>query len=328
MRYYLLELMPHGTSKPVYSWTSYPGGLADSSAQLIEFDAMVAPMGAPLGTGQRITVHGVSLSTLSQSQQFADLAAPWSAKLTVGFRSGLPLADSSHNGVAFQGTVVQSYGNWIGTEMSLTLIVAAGGPYDLSHPGNFTLLWTKGQSLADSLHSTLDPIYGASSVSITIGSSYASDWNKLHRARTLGGLARWVANDTLHDDDGPITIVDSAGQIRVYDKTAPVTSHTIDWVDLIGQPTWIAQDTLSVQLIMRGDLRVGDHLEFPKTINGNTPTSGVGLVSTQLPGMASIKFKSTFQSTYLIAGLRYIGNSRSSDSSQWSVVARCFALGS
>jgi len=328
VRYYLLELSPKGAQKPVYTWTSYPGGLADSSAQLIEFDAMVAPMGAPLGVGQRVTVHGVSLATLSQSQQFANLTVPWSAKLSVGFGKGLPLADPSHNGVALEGTVVQSYGNWVGTEMSLTLIVAAGGPFDLEHPGNFTLLWSKGQSLTDALHATLDPIYGASSVSINIGSSYVNEWNKPHRAQTLGGLARWVANDTLHTPNGPVTIVASAGQIRVYDTTAPIVSHTIDWTDLIGQPTWIAQDTLSVQLIMRGDLRVGDHLQFPKTIGGNTPFATAGLVSTQLPGMASIKYKSTFQNEYLIAGLRYIGNSRSSDSSQWSVVARCFALGS
>lgn len=339
------------SAPPKYEWTSYPGGtpvgtrsgvagsigVPDSGAPLIEFDGIAQKEGAPLATGFRITVHGVPLSLLKQATTLYDPDNPWYARLLVGFGPGLPLADASHNGVAVQGTIMQALGNWVGTDMELTIFLSASGNFTLEQPGNFTLLWRKGQSLADALHATLDPIYGASTVRVNVSPSYVAPWDKLHRARTLGQLAAWLRRDTESAVTGPVRVWASKGQVRVADSTYAGTQHAIKWTDMIGQPTWVLQNTLSVQLTMRGDLDIGDVITLPDTLGGRQVISGPGLVERQLPiqqtgfnssgapifGGGAAPVETTFTGAYLIQSLRYIGNSRSSDSTQWAVVVRC-----
>lgn len=355
MRYYKLTVTPPAAAKPTpgpaqvpapvtttspqlrrfeqagpYTWTSAPGGIPDPSALLVEFDCITGPLRSPVLPGSRITVHGISLKYLDQAQNFAPVLTSqtgqqsqfWSLRLDAGFIApGLPLEDTAHTGTIIEANVIESYGNWIGTDMSLTFVVGPFNPH-----GNFTMSWRKGTPLADALHTTLDPVFGAGNVKVTLASTYVSAWDKLPSHETLTGLARWLYADTKDQPGGPVTVNWSRGQVAVTDRASSTASpvvHQVQWTELMGQPTWVASNTLSVQLVMRGDLVVNDYIELPQSINGHAASGQPSLVTVSVDNTAAIKYQSTFGGRYQITQLRYLGNSRSTDSTGWSVVVQC-----
>jgi hypothetical protein len=75
----------------------------------------------------------------------------------------LPLANPAQAGLLVQGYIWQAFGNWIGTDQSIDLIIAPGPPppdiNNLSVPPNLTLNWQQGQSMSDAIKNALTTAY-------------------------------------------------------------------------------------------------------------------------------------------------------------------------
>lgn len=325
MRYYdIIVTDPNG--EQIAEWTSYPNGVPDPNALQVEFDIQSGPAGSVSNAGGSVTIYGVPLQMLQQAQTWTGTAAdpkhPAFYVLTLigGMGGGLPLENPQQRGVIVKASIVAAMGNWVGTEQTLTFLLQGDG-YSTKHPGNFVLNWRKGTDLAHALQSMLSVVYGANNVTVSLGGQYVLQRDVIHFTPTLDAMAEFIYDQTEDMVGGPVQIRRSKGKVEVLDARSPlVATHQLAFTDLMGQPTWLDTGTMTMQLVMRGDLDLNDLVVLPRGPNGQAIPGLPGLVGTQISGMAKLNQQSTFQGIYQITGIRQIGNFRSSDSTQWSTV--------
>lgn len=320
MRYYDLTITPAAGGIPK-KWTSYPSGNFDPGALNILFDIPIATYATPIGA-QTITVEGIRLQDISESQQYAGQILT----LKAGMLGGLPLETPSQSGLITQGFIFQSFGNWIGTDMTLDFVILPS-VNTRSTPGNYTLNWAKGESLASALQNTLNglvkpPGGTALPVSINIANSYVNNHHVLHVASTLEELASFVHTATKKSPNGPVNITIQRGTVFVFDSTYQPSVVQIRFNDLIGQPTWISTQTIQVKTVLRADLQIGSIIQMPQGYQDNP-----GFVTTTAQSYpSSFKYKSAFTRQFQVIKLRQIGNFRASDSGEWASIFNCIEI--
>lgn len=316
MRYYSLVLTPSTSGGVSKTWTSYPNGRFDPGAQNIIYDMPVAPSAEPIGM-QSLTIEGISLDDLQQSQQFAGS----NLSLTIGMGGGMPLENPNQVKLAAYGSVFQSFGNWVGTDMTLDFIITPS-IYTTKTPGNFQLVWKKGQPLSSALQQCLQTSYHGTglTVNVNINQNIIAPENITHVVPTLTSLARWIAAKTSKSSSGAVQIVAQNGVILAYDRTYLPTPINIEYTDLIGQPTWLEPFTMQMKLVARGDIQVGDTIMLPQ----GYLTNAAGAVTTTAASYpSSNRYKSTFAQGFFVTKLRQIGNFRSSDGGEWATILNC-----
>lgn len=312
MRFYLLEISEDSSfSKTVKAWTSHPNGVYDPQAHNIEFDIQVAPFATPMGASW-VTIEGVQLEDLTKYDSYKN----WYLRLYAGFSSkGLPLMkDQPTPSLLFEGQILSGFGNWVGTEMTLTFFITAG-VFSHDNPGNFSLSWKKGQQLSDALERCLSVAYPDKKIDINIP-SFVPDHDEHGFYHSLAGLSLAIINLT----GGAVFITIQAGVVKA---TGPNYDHTVDlnFNDMIGQPAWVDSDTLYVVTAMRGDVALGNGLKMPEVIREH-PSPGF---ITTIPSVqnAYLPYSQIIQGTFTIKEVRHVGNFRSDQGSEWATVFKC-----
>lgn len=321
MRYYDLNITDPDSGKTVNGahWTSYPFGLSgppDPNALNVQFDLMVIDR-ETINSNSIIEVQGISIQTIGQSSKFYNQTVT----LSGGMGPGLPLVNPQQAGVLLKGTVFQSFGNWIGTEMTLDLVVSPETLKD-GPRANFPLAWKRGQSLQDALTQTFKTAYTAHPMPVifNLGHSYVAPYDINGAYFSLGDLAGGVSGETLDENGNPqIFIYTQAGQIIVTDHPATGTVHQIGITDLIGQPTWIQSNQIQVTTVLRGDLNVGQQIQMP----ANYPTGVGGVIATANAYPNQFKYQASFTQPLTIIGMRHVGNFRASDGTEWATIMNC-----
>lgn len=313
MRFYELSLTPQGATTPTRVWSSYPNGIFDPGALQIEYDALVGPYGTPSGAST-ITIHGIALQDLTQPQQFAGMTL----ELKAGMKAGLPLANPAQAGTILKGQVFQCFGNWEGVDQHLDFVVIPG-VYTVDNPGNFVLNWRAGTSLSNALLQTLDVAYPNTPISINISGNLVQNNDEIHICDTLDQLAQAVGDITEGVFDNRVNIGIQGGSIVVWDSTYQPSPIQLAFTDFVGQPTWLAVNTIQLKMVTRADLQMGGIVRMPQGYQ-NLP----GLVTTTAAAYpSSIKYQTTFQNNFIVQELRQIGNFRSNDAAQWVTIANC-----
>ena len=321
MRYYDIALQsPSGGV--VKRWSSYPGGSFDPAALNVLFDIPVAPYATPIGM-QTITLEGVQLSDLSETQQFAGM----NLAIKAGMLGGLPLENPKQAGLITEGNIFQSFGNWIGTDMTLDFVLLPS-IFTHSNKGNLTLHWAPGMTLATALQNTLTgriKVPGGQALPVSINiANYTNTFDSSHASTTLEGLAAYVHNATKNATMGPVHITVQRGTVFIFDGSWKPSPVQIAFNDLVGQPTWINVETIQVKTVLRADLQIGSIIQMPQ---GYVNAPGA-VITTQSALPSSIKYKSAFTRRFMVIKLRQIGNFRSSDSGEWATVFNCIESGS
>lgn len=323
MRFYDLEVTSAaGTS--LLHVSSYPqglGGRPDPNALDLEFDTTVAQLGTPANNPATVTLWGVSPELLAQSQFVVDATNAPTLVLRGGMGGGLPMENgrASQIGTIISGRVLQVWGNWQGVEQTLSFMVA--GMAAPERPLVFN--WEPGQALGDALNAVLVPTY-ADRVTVNLANAWTRPYRVTHIAPNLNALGAFIHEQTASDPNGPVRIAAYGNRVHIYDAlytAAHVTS--IDFRDLIGQPTWIQSGIMSATVVLRGDLALGGLISMPASGFGNPLVNAPGLIGFQ-PNAAPIstKYKTTFDATYQIQALRQIGHFRSPDGTEWATVIR------
>ncbi len=307
MRYYRIEI--GGDTPAVY--TSWVNGRNDPGALNVEFDIPVTAFATPAGNAM-VRVWGISLQTISQARDFN--GAP--IKVFAGMQMGLPLANPKQAGVVVTGTILQAFGNWIGTAMTLDLIIIADGGATPGNPKNIVFSWAKGTSLAAAITSTLQNAFPGFKVDIKINTalSLAADENGYFE--TVEQFAAYLKNMTAAIKGGTYTgvnIVLSQSVFSVYDGTTAATPVNIAFTDLIGQPTWIAPAQIQFNTVLRADLGVGDYVRLPPSI-----------VTTTAPSQSQYRDQSAFQGVFQLGFLRHVGNFRQPNAESWVTTFNCY----
>ncbi len=295
-----------GPSNIVKTWTSHPGGKYDAGAQNIMFDMLVMPASAAVG-GSTLTIEGISLDDLKHGTDFTGL----DFVLQCGFQAGLPLANPKQAGIIAAGNIFQSFANWEGTEMSLTFVIFPGGL-------NTTLVlnWPANTELSIAIQNMLNIAYPGVKVNINIG-SFLQGHDEIH-ADSLDSMAQIIGAWTAYYGR-EVSITLQNGVFNVSDSTYQPKTIPLNFVDLIGQATWIEPNIMQVKLQMRADISVGSLILLPAGME-----SVPGLVSTLAASISGrMNYAPTFQGYFSVIGVRHIGNFRSSDGAQWATLVNC-----
>ncbi len=242
-------------------------------------------------------------------------------ELKAGMKAGLPLVNPSQAGTILKGTVFQTFGNWEGIEQTLDFVVIPG-IYTIDNPGNFVLHWRAGTPLSAALQQTLSIAYPNTAISINISSDLVLSYDEVHVCGTLDQLAQMIGDVTEGVFDNRVNIAIQGGKVVVWDDSYSPSPIQLAIADFVGQPTWLAVNTMQMKMVARADLQVGAMVRMPQGYQ-NLP----GLVTTTANSSPStVKYQTAFQNNFIVNEIRQIGNFRSNDASQWSTIVNCLLI--
>jgi hypothetical protein len=339
VRYYKIVITDPSSGK-VYQPPGFAGLLSDASytsfvsvpgltgigstlpgAWDIELDIPVIDAATPQGF-PTLRVWGISIQEINQA---TDLVGK-NIAIFGGMQKGLPLAKPQQSGQLVAGTIFQAFGNWIGTDMTLDIVVMpgtstgsqVGGVGTLAVPKNIVLTWPAGQTLATALKNCLSTAFPSATVNISISDKLVRPGDEGHAVPTLQQLAqfcRQTSFDIIKDAGYAGVSILPAGNnntIYVFDGTGTKGNATaIAFEDMIGQPTWLEAGMISVKTVMRADLQVQQQVTLPQALITNTQIANSSLINQKL----------TFQGGFFVQTLRHVGRYRQPSADAWVTVA-------
>lgn len=345
MRYYDITVTePNGGAK-IKRWTSYDekNNITIASAQNVELDMPQFLMGDTSGIDNFVRIWGVPLSDIGQASNLTYK----NITIKAGYKDGLPLATalnkSGKSGLIAKGYITNSFGNWVGTDMTIDLYVCAGsisggdegGFGTPDNPKNIVLPWTKGMSLRDALESCLKTAFPDNQVSISIDDSLIAPEDLQGPYPSLNNLARFVKSKSLSlkNQKGYAGVgiwPDNNGVIHVDDFTnSSGKAVNILFQELIGQPTYGVPSGYCIQFMcpLRSDLAIGTRVKLPKTQVITTPTAQSGLLNSAVN--TGDKTSTIISGEFICTSVRHVGNYRQTDGQSWcTIVNAAYALGS
>lgn len=298
------------------------GGRTFPAAWDIELDVPAIGSATPQGFAM-VTVWGVSIQEIAQAQNLVGK----NMEIAVGFQKGLPLAKPEQAGTIFEGMILQCFGNWIGSNMTLDFVVVPGPatPSQIGGQGfverarNFTLSWEGGKPLGPALKKCLETAFPGYTVNDTTSDKIVRPQKDTITGpySTLGSLASDVRQMSLDIVDPNrttgypgVTIIISGKTITVADSPQG-DAVDIAFEDLIGQPTWIENPRIQIKTAMRGDLRVLQPFNLPKNnVSINTAAAASSIVNQRL----------TFQGGFQIVSMRHVGAYRNPAADAWVTI--------
>lgn len=325
-------------------WTSYPNGIYDPAAHNIIFDIPVTAYATPTGAFT-VTIEGPALKDLVQAANYSPTGptkkspnqafANWSLELYGGMSAeGLPLSTPAAGqpipGMIVAGQVLEAFGNWVGTDMSLSFLGTAG-KIPGTHPG-LVFNWQSGQTISQALATMFTTSYAGMPQIMQVSPNLVGPLHGLAcKANTLAAMAHEIKVLTQGTQNGMtvgypgVDIFIQNGKIICTDgtQTAGMTAIEISLDSLIGQPVWIGNDTLALNVQQRADIQVGSTIKLPTSKSyGGLP----GFVTTAaIPGNYAFDLNSAFNGTFIVTSLRQIGEFRGTSGMDWMTVIEAVA---
>lgn len=301
------------------SYTSFANNQTYTAALDVEIDAFVADFDTPSSdAGAYVRIWGVSLQEIQQS---ANLNG-FNVTVKGGFQKGLPLANPKQNGVLFTGTVFQCIGNWIGTAMTLDLIVLPGNSTNTdpqaSPPPNISFNWPVGTPFSAAIQQCMQTAFPKPPYTVNVAVSpnlVCPQGDQHHVASDIQSFSNYINGLTQPIIGGKyqgVRIFQSGNTIDVTDLTqASGTPTTILFQDMIGQPTWIDVATIQVKCPMRADIKWGSQIKMDP----------LGVIATTTPqSQSQTRNRSVFQGIFTVVQMRHVGHFRSPSQDAWVTV--------
>jgi hypothetical protein len=301
------------------TYTSFVNGQTLPGAWDVELDLPVIDAATSQGFST-VRVWGISLAEIGQAR---DLIGK-NIAVYGGMQKGLPLANPAQSGLLVSGNVFQAFGNWIGLDQTLDFVITpgsatasfAGGIGTLRSPINLTLNWPQGQPLSSALRACLSTAFPGYTINMSISPSIVRPGAEAGYYPTLEQLAQYCRRTSLEviKDAGyaGVSIVPQGTTISVFDGSVAAggSAAQINFVDLIGQPTWIESPNISIKTVMRADLAVGKQILLPPTLITNTQQASSNIVNQRV----------SFQGGFFIVSLRHVGRFRQPTADAWVTV--------
>lgn len=329
MRFYDIDLSDVTTGKQVLP-SSLGGnrltsllrdGSKNPAALNIEFDIPVVNYtpGAENKEGY-LRIWGLGLADLTSAFNLTPTVgtgvtpsyASVNVKISAGMSAGLPLANPKQQGLIMSGSILQAWGNWLGTDQTLDMrfAPAAGSASD---PLNFPFTWGAGTQLSTAIGQTLAVAMPRFKQVIAIKQNIVlpNDEVGVYQSLTqftdyINGISKFVVGG----DYLGVNIASDGSTVYAWDGTVPVGNvgpKQIAFQDMVGQPMWEGPLTISVKLVLRGDLNMGDVIKMPESLTTQTQQSYL-----------NFRDKSSFTGFYEIVGIQHFGNFRQPDAASWN----------
>lgn len=306
-----------GVDGPVtMHWSSHKNGVMVPGALNVEWDVPTAAMDTPVGDSY-VKIWGIDLLTLNRVSNLR-----WqNITIQAGMQSGLPLATEqaqakpARNGIIFQGTILQPYGNWQGVEQSLDFVVTTqikSVPTDTPSLKKLLVFdCAPNQSFASALQKTVSDAKIASS--INIDPRLVASERITFSADNAGRFGQQIAEQSINVLNDPtysgVKMVKTASGYDFVDQSFTKAGIPVLFNDLIGQPTWIQYLVLQLKLVMRSDIKVGDTIILPKNTN---------IIQQAKAFNPSENLE--FTGTAWVQQVRHVANFRQADANSWVTV--------
>jgi hypothetical protein len=293
------------------TFASQVNGQDDPGALNIELDIPVAPEHLRK-SGAFVRVWGIPLSTISQAKNFNQQ----SIQVYGGMSSGLPLANPAQQGLLVNGIIYPALGNWVGVDMTLDFILAPPLGTDVTtKPANIVHQHTANQPMSGAIQTALHTAFPGMTTTLNISPSLVQSFTDNGFYQTLGQYAQAIrdrSRSIMNSASYPgITTSVQGTKIVLSDGTQSSSSgKTINFQDLIGQPTWIGPNTIQFKTVMRGDINISDVVTLPPSLATTTQAAFV-------PG-SSQSNSSVFQGNVTIQQMRHVGNFRQLSWASWN----------
>jgi hypothetical protein len=187
-------------------------------------------------------------------------------------------------------------------------------------PKNISFDWKAGTPLAQACQVSLqdafpDMVIDVSKISpnLVLPNDQPGFYQSLKQiANYLGVVSKSIGPTTAtRRPYSGVNIYVSGNSIIAMDNSGPITNpKQIKFTDLIGQPAWRGLNTINFNVVMRGDLQIGDFISLPPTIITSQPQTG-----------ARLRQNSVFTGLCQIAGdqacIRHVGSSRQPQGQAW-----------
>lgn len=301
------------------TFTSWVNGANDPGALNIEFDVVTYPFNTAQG-GSSIRVHGVGLGMIAQASNLNGQ----NIKLSAGMKKGLPLATPSGSvaqaGVIIQGTILQAFGNWQGTNQYIDLIV---NPLAAAPEQDISFVWPANSQLSAALNTTFLQAFaglGMTAPKVTVSPLTAPVDEKGHYstlasfAGALQELTQELGKPIYGDDYSGVSITIIGNTLYAYDNQTLPAPVQLSFFDLIGQPTWLGPATVSFKTVLRSDIAVGSQIKFPS--QGVIAPYVLTSQAAALPN-APARSKSVFQGAFQVSEVHHFAHLRQADGDSW-----------
>lgn len=322
------------------------------AAQAVEVDIPVSYMHMPLQNGF-VKVYGVGIAEIAQASNLNGM----NISVYGGMARGLPLANPNQAKLLVKGQIQPAFGNWINNDQTLSFYVSVSGSSPSSNqvsgqpnvaatttpvpatnqaPANLVWQWSGEQPFTQAVVNTLSVAYpkykivGATLPNLVWSSGQADTgyFASLQQfAQYINALSQKIIGGLIPDPSKypGVSIVLQNNTISLQDGSTITAAKQIQYVDLIGQPTWGDTNQVQVTCRMRGDVNPGDYVRLP-----NVPglsSIGQGITS---PASQSQYFNvqpqsifsnqdsgSIFTGTFQVTQVRHVGKSRQPDPLAW-----------
>lgn len=311
MRYYTIEISDDN-GKVLRTFTSYRNGANDPGALQVELDIPTAPYATPYG-GAFVRIYGIPITEIQQASNYNFKFI----KVYGGMSAGLPLANSKQSGLLVAGRIQQAFGNWVGVNMTLDLLMTASNA-KLDQAVNLTINWTAGTKLADAIRATLTTAFPTYKTDIQINPLLVLAHDEPGFYGTLIQFAQFVKQVSATLIGGNYQGVDitlKENVIVVYDGTTQTTPKVISFNDMIGQATWIGFAQIQFYNVMRGDLSISQYIQLPP-----------GLTVTTQQSYSQYKDQNTFKGVFQIDTIRHVGNFRQESGEGWTTIVEAHVI--
>ena len=322
MRFYDIQILRTDGSL-MHRWTSFPNGKNDLNALDVEFDISLTSGTISDGTAL-VRIYNPGLKVLSAAQNFLNL----NARVYGGMQKGLPLANPAQAGLLTAGAIRRSLGTWMGTEQTLDLYIG-GRVGDVYGPRNLVFNWKAGTPLFDAVKATLTTAF--SGFKVTVSGSLQAGLVLSHDETgfypSFEGFAVHVKQLTAAIGGGDYPGVDVYPQTNsfvLHDGTTKTAPKVLAFQDLIGQPTWMGPQEVSVVTVLRGDILPPQYIQIPTaTVYGSDPAYFPANSAASIsPGG-----KPNFTGTFLVTRQRHLGRFRQADGGSWITAFQCVGSG-
>jgi hypothetical protein len=317
LRYYKIQI----ESGPTF--TSVVNGQNDPGALDVDFDVIFVQNQSDISS--HIKIRGIDPKLISQAYNFNDKRL----QMWAGYTNGLPLANVQvpHQGLILDGKIWPCFGNWIFNELSLEFFVIAnvagtGGPTNVK---NIVHNMPAGQPLSTALKNTLQIAFPQSTINMNISPNLKlnyPDWGIYQSLEQLGNYVKSLSHSILGNPPKykGVTIATNGNNINVSDGTQNSNTININYVDLVGQPTWIGAQTIQVTTLLRGDISLinSPTIKLPQTLATQTQQSAIFQKGNVL----------NFQGTWQVVFVKHIGRFRNPSYDAWVTIINATQNGS
>ncbi|WP_291969488.1 hypothetical protein [Candidatus Symbiopectobacterium sp.] len=329
MRYYEINILD-SKNQVIRRYSSLRNGVYNPGCLMVEFDIPRFGESTPAGEAH-LTIWGIGPQEMQQARQ--DLHGK-KIQIVAGMSPGLPLAGKWNRKLAIEGTIFQVFGNWQGTDLRLDFIIVSG-PINDSDPQRLapiqlTFPWRAGTALSVALTQCLMNLGGGYRPNISVSDRLVLNYDWPMFCGSIKDLAQKIKSFSLScirdpGYSGVEMAVVNGNEIRVWDndyanhvdKASKASASArvknpiqIEFVDLVGQPTWINFGVVSLICVMRADIQTGDHILMPKRARPMIQASSY----------SHYRDDSAFTGEFIVRSVRLLGNSRQPNAESWITI--------